>query len=607
MKRGAKTERAKARIRLMLGIFLAVQGGILVFLWNVQVVKGHTFRENISRQSLRRVRHPGARGKIVDRKGFVLADNRPSVGIALYMEELRVPGPASRTIDHIEEILDDMAAKLDMPRTLSREEIVDHYRNQRLLPLVAWDDLDEAALARWAERIGPLHGVDLLVQSVRRYPRNDLLAQTLGYVGRAGGAGIDEEEPFDFQLPEMEGKAGLEKVFDSQLRGEPGGELIRIDVSMYKHEVEAHKPAVPGKDLTLTLDARVQWLCERILGDAVGSIVVMDPRNGELLALASHPRYNLNDMVPRISHTTWQKLIRDPRRPMVNRPVREQYPPGSVIKPFVLLAGLLSGDLSPETVYNCSGRYYPAPGAPAMHCHNRLGHGDLDLREAIERSCNVYMWKMAEETGYDPIYRLLHHLGLGEKTGVEVDEVPGLLPTDAWKRRHHGDKLRTGDIANLSIGQGFLNVTPLQMAQLTSVIATGGELHPPRLVSGFRDSETDAFTPSEPRKPPRRFDWDPEAVRAVREGMRDVVMNPRGTAFRNAHIPGLTYAGKTGTAQFGLRGNRRYRSWMIAFAPYDNPRIAAAVLVDEGRGSGIDAAPRMKLLMQGLFGGRADE
>jgi penicillin-binding protein 2 len=218
------------------------------------------------------------------------------------------------------------------------------------------------------------------------------------------------------------------------------------------------------------------------------------------------------------------------------------------------------------------------------------------------------MWKMAEETGYAPIYKLLRNLGLGEETGVEVDyEVPGILPTDAWKQRHHGDVLRTGDIANLSIGQGFLNVTPVQMAQLTCALATGGRLIAPTLIRGFRDSETGKIEPSEPRKPARELNWPEEDVRAIREGMRAVVMNPRGTAHRTAHIPGLTYAGKTGTAQFGPRGNRRYRSWMIAFAPYENPRIAAVVLVDEGRGSGVDAAPRMKLLMQGLFGGRSRE
>lgn len=606
MKARTPTDRGKHRIRLMLGLMLALQGGILVFLWNLQVVKGHTFQENISRQSLRRVRHPGPRGKIVDRKGIVLADNRPSIGIALYLEELRVPGPASRTIDRVEALLDEMSREIELPRRLTRREVESHYRQQRLLPLMAWTDLDDHALARWAERLGPRPGMDLLVDTVRTYPYGDLLAQTLGYVGRGGTADREEEGSYDFYLPEMEGKAGLELVLDRKLRGQAGGELVRVDVSMYRYNVEAKRPPVAGLDAQLTIDARVQRLCERILGDQTGSMVVMDPRNGEILALATQPRYDLNDMTPFISNKVWGRLTGDPRRPLVNRPVREHYPPGSVIKPFICLAALTHGKLEADRIYTCDGNYYPGPAARPMHCHNRFGHGPLNMREAIERSCNDYMWQLAEDTGYQPVYETLDRLGLGEETGVEVDyEVPGILPTDAWKRRHYGDSLRTGDIANLVIGQGFLNVTALQMASLTATLANGGALVPPTLLRGFRAPEEEDFTPSEARKPGADMGWSSADVEVVHEGMRDVVMSPRGTA-RTARVDGLVYAGKTGTAQFGSPGNRRYRSWMIAFAPYDNPRIAAVVLIDSGLGSGVDAAPRMKLLMRALFGGRRD-
>jgi penicillin-binding protein 2 len=583
----------------MLGILVALQGGLMVFLWNLQVVQGHTFRENISRQSLRRIRHPGSRGRILDRNLIPLADNRASVGIALYLEELRVPGPPSRTIDRIEALLHEVAEKIELPLPLTREQITIHYRHQRILPLLAWKDIDDAALARWAERVGPRVGMDLLTETVRTYPYGDLMAQTLGYVGR-GGMARTGEETYDFYLPEMEGKSGLELVLDEQLRGEAGGELVRIDVSMYRYNLEAEKASVPGQDVQLTIDARIQRFCEQVLGDETGSIVVMDPRNGEVLALATSPRYDLNDMTPFISNTVWNRLNQDPRRPMVNRPVREQYPPGSILKPVVCLAGLQAG-VDPETVFNCSGVYYPAPRANAMHCHNRFGHGPLNMTEAIERSCNVYMWKLAEEIGYNPIYKLLDELGLGEDTGIETDfEVSGILPTDAWKLARQNDRLRTGDIANIVIGQGFLNVTVLQMANLTATLANGGQHHTPTLLQGFRLSEETPFTLSEPRKTAKDLQWKPRNIEVIRQGMKDVVMSPRGTA-RAAQVQGLEYAGKTGTAQYGSPDNRRYRSWMIAFAPYDNPTIAAVVLIDSGLGSGIDAAPRMQLLMQALF------
>jgi penicillin-binding protein 2 len=612
MARATKTSHAILRIRLILGLMVAVQAGLAVFLWNLQVVRGHTFQENIRQQSMRRIRHPGQRGRIIDRNGIVIADNRPSVNLALYLEELRVPGPASRTLDRIETLLNETAAKIGLPRTLDREELARHYRNQRLLPLMAWKDLDRTSLARWAEQVGPQAGMDLYTEAVRTYPYRDLMAQTLGYVGR-GGQAQDEEGRYDFQLPELEGKSGLELVFDERLRGEAGGELVRIDVAMYRHNVEAQKPAVPGQDVKLTIDARIQRLCERLLGEQTGSIVVMDPRNGEVLALATSPRFNLNDMTPFIPTRVWNRLTQDPEKPLVNRPVREHYPPGSVIKPFVCLAGLVYDQVDPQTVFSCQGVYYPAPGASPMHCHNRLGHGPLNMQEAIERSCNVYMWRMVEETGYDPFYRLLSEAGLGRPTGVEVDyETGGILPTDEWKQERFNDRLRLGDIANLSIGQGFLNVTPMQMAQLTSTLANGGTLVPPTLLKGFRlpgpqldggdedISDLEAFIRPQPGRTPIDLGWPASSVKVIREGMRDVVMGQFGTA-RKAQVDGLVYAGKTGTAQFGRPGNRQYRSWMIAFAPYENPRYAAVVLIDAGQGSGVDAAPRMKLLMQALF------
>lgn len=586
----------------MLGLMVALQGGLLVFLWNLQVVKGHTFQETIRRQSLRRIRHPGSRGRIYDRNDIAIADNRPSVSIALYFEELRVPGGYSRTIDRIEALLDEVSEKTRLPQRLSRRAIEKHYLEKRLLPLIAWEDLDEAEVARWSEQVGPQEGMDLLIEPVRNYPYGDLMAQTMGYVGR-GGMGDEEEERYDFYTNEMEGKAGLELVLDKQLRGQAGGELVRIDAASYRYELEAEKPSVPGQDVQLTINAKIQRLCERILADETGSMVVMDPRNGDVLAMATSPRYDLNDMIPFISNTVWNRLRQDPRKPMINRPVREHYPPGSIIKPAVCLAALLDSDFDPNALLNCEGVYYPAPGANPMHCHNRFGHGPLNMTQAIERSCNVYMWKLAEEIGYEPVYDLLLDLGLGQKSGIDVDfEVKGILPTDQWKQANYGDTLRKGDLANIVIGQGFLNVTPLQMANMTVTLANGGTHFTPRIIRGFRSSEDEPFTLSEPRKPPVNLGWDTAKINLIREGMRDVVMSPLGTA-RKAQVDGLEFAGKTGTAQYGRPGNRRYRSWMIAFAPYENPTIAAVVLIDSGLGSGVDATPRIKLLFQALFGG----
>lgn len=592
-------ERQTLRIRIVYALMVVVLSGVLAHLWRLQVVEGHTYVEKIRAQSLRWIRYPGRRGIILDRNGILLADNRPSYNLVIYPEELRQR--KIRKYDDVLALLGEIGDKIGLSLEVTRDDLARHYREQKMLPMTIWADLDDSTLARWGELVGPQKGVDLLVDPVRTYPYGDLLSHTIGYVGRGAAAAPDEDD-FDLKgIEEMQGKSGMEKVLDNTLRGKAGAEIVRIDVSAFKHGTVSKRDPVPGQDVKLTIDARFQKLCEHVLGPVKGSIVVMDPNNGEVLAMASYPRYDLNKMVPFISSSVWDALRDDPRKPLVNRPVREHYAPGSTLKPFTALAALETGEAEGDHVYTCNGYIQIGQGRP-KYCNNKHGHGDLDMRQAIARSCNVYFWKLALENRYDPLYNLYEEVGLGERTGVEVDyEVPGILPSDEWKKRKHGDRLRDGDIANIAIGQGFLNATPLQMAAATCTLANGGTYYAPRLIKGFRSSENREGQFSETRNPGRPLGWSADNVRVIREGMRETVMGSFGTA-RSARIEGLVWAGKTGTAQYGPPGQiSKYRSWMIAFAPYDNPQVAVVVLVDEGKGSGVDAVPRMHDVISTLF------
>ncbi|MBU1909524.1 MAG: penicillin-binding protein 2, partial [Verrucomicrobia bacterium] len=353
-----------------------------------------------------------------------------------------------------------------------------------------------------------------------------------------------------------------------------------------------------GRDLLLSLDMQAQQLLDRVLADHVGAGVIVDPATGDVLAMTSSPGFDPNRFTPVLPVDEWRRISGDERRPLMNRAISATYSPGSTFKPVVALAALASGRAGVHTSFSCPG-YYNL-GRARFACWYPSGHGTVDLRTAIEKSCNVYFFQLALQCGLDPIREAAAALGLGRATGIELEaEYAGLLPSDAWKRRTFNDAWRDGDTCNLAIGQGFLAVTPLQMALLTAALANGGTLHAPRLVLGSRAPGEESFE----RLPPSAavpVNLPPSAIRFVRGAMRDVVMSPGGTG-RLAQIPNVVAAGKTGTAEYGKKGEGLKLGWMIAFAPYDAPRYAVALVLEEADTGGRTTAPVMKEILRGLF------
>ena len=578
----------------MAGLF----GALAVRLWNLQVAQGMEYQRRLTKQSLRSVRLPGIRGRVLDRQGEPLAENRPSYCVSLYLEELRRPGGVSRTVDHVMDQLYRIGEVMDRPLELEASDVRQHLGRRTPLPLVAWRDLDETAMARFLEHGDRFPGAALTVEPVRVYPQGALACHMLGHVGRAdiGQLAEGEEEPerYHYYLPEFTGRSGVEKRLDGVLRANAGGKLeIQVDVAGFKFDEVSRRTPGRGRDVVLAMDARIQRAAEEALEGEKGAAVVIDPRNGDVLALASAPGYDPNDFVPSISPETWEGLLADGRRPLYNRATGGEYAPGSTFKPVTLLAALESGKIRAETRFTCPG--YFDLGSARFRCWQHWGHGSLEAKAAIRYSCNVYLYHAALACGAEAVQAMARRCGFGRRTGISLDfERPGLVPDAAWKQRERGDGWRDGDTCNLSIGQGALLVTPLQLGLYAAMLANGGTLWQPRLVRTIDRGNGQVQEIAAARASSPGLEAGP--LRVVREGMREAVNAPDGSGKRAA-LPGVVVAAKTGTAEYGRKGSGQKMTWMIAFAPYEEPRYAVALLVEDGVSGGTTAAPRVKRLL----------
>ena len=602
---GRKPDGAGSALRLgALGLLMAAGLGFLAArLHTFQVVENALYEGRQNRISLRRVRLPATRGRILDRNGAVLADNRPSWGVAFYIEELRAAGPWSNTVNRVDAEIDRTAAFLGREREISRESIARHVHQSRPIPLVAFRDLSDEELARFCEWDAAPPGTEVFVQAARVYPGKDLACHVIGYVGRGEpkppppGEYPDDFDPsrFNYFFHDLEGRSGIERTGDAALAGRGGLETLRIDAIGYKREVYPEIEPEPGRDVVLTIDAELQRAAERALGTNRAAAVVLDVRNGDILALATAPRYDLSRFTPAVPADYWAALSADPKSPFLNRAASGRYAPGSVVKPVVALAALRAGAIGPDTELHCDGKYsfgFDQQGREiAIHCTG--WHGDLDVRRALAVSCNPFFNETGIRLGWDTGLRAAYEaLGFGRAPRIGIPVGGGFLPD----RRHWVPR----DTANVAMGQGDLLVTPLQVAVMAMALANRGTLVQPRLV---RDPGTGVAR--DERVVLGRMDWDERDMDLVREGMRDAVRTARGTGHRAA-VPGLDVAGKTGTAQYKAKVDgvweRRKHAWMIAYAPADAPKYALAVLVEDApHGGGTDAGPIVKDLLLHLF------
>jgi penicillin-binding protein 2 len=594
-------DEALGRIRLIaLAIFVALLS-LSIQLWTIQVVQGDKEVRRLNRQSIRIVRLSGTRGRIFDRHGNILVDNRPSYSVAVYLELFIPQGFRGNAVDKIDSLLDELSTVLGLERQLTREQVFNHYKQELSLPLIAWRDIDAAAIARLSESQSRFPGVDIVAHPVRVYPHGKTAAHILGYVQNQDPEKL--EGRFNYTMPEVTGRRGIERSMNDVLTGRAGFRWIRVDALGFRFRDQRTRDPGAGSDVYLTLDLKTQRLAEDALGNRKGAVVVMDVTSGEVLAMASYPAFNPNDFIPSISTEKWNRLL-NPDRPLMNRATNGQYPPGSLFKPLVAISSLENHRVDPELEVNC--QYAYPLGNQTIHCWYKLGHGPLKLRKAIEQSCNCFFFEMGLQTGYDYIYHMADAVGIGHRVGIEIEEQDGRLPSRDWKRQHIGHNWWSGDTANISIGQGYLEMTPLQVALMTSALATGGRVYRPSLVYATGSLNHDSFH----RKRPEMMadlKWSAGTMELVRGGMYDVVESPTGTG-RKLKIQGVHMAGKTGTAEYGSRNNRKRHAWMATFAPFEDPKYAAVMIVENAEsGGGSVVAPLLHDLMKGVLGMSGEE
>lgn len=596
------------RLRIVGG---AVVGGLLLLLlalFRVQVLHAEVYGTREQAQSLRRIRIPSARGDIVDRHGTLLANNRPSYDVVIYLDQLR----RSKRQDIYRVVSSNLAVLAETmrrPVTLTEHEIRTHYQKRRPLPLTVWRDLSPSLQAIFAERASHLPAVDLVATPVRQYPNGALAAHLLGFVGQAEQPDEEDAEEFYYYQADLVGKQGIEKTCDEALRGAPGGRTIRVNPSGHRVGEVGYKPAERGDCVMLTLDARIQRVVENALDHAPlpggaelrGAAVVLDPRNGEVLAMASRPTFDPNLFTPGAPAEQVAWVLQNPASPLLNRAVGARYAPGSTFKPLTLLAALDSGALRAGDTVLCHGSLQI--GNRSFACWNRHGHGRVDAAAAIRWSCDVWFYQKGMATRVDAIARTAGDFGLGQRTGFDAGgETEGLVPTPGWKRIHYGERWWDADTAQMAIGQSFLLATPLQMACVAAALANGGTLWRPFVV--WRITTADGTTVSE-TKPEVRRRISSAHLEFVRQAMFQAVQATDGTGHRAA-VQGLNVAGKTGTAEADIRVGgavrRVKRVWFIGFAPYESPQVALALVLEQGDSGGATAAPVAGEIFSGIFG-----
>jgi penicillin-binding protein 2 len=548
---------------------------------------------------------PAPRGQITDRHGKPLAQTRVAYNLGLSF-----PTPLdfndSRVVNFARSQILTAEKLLNQRFNVTDEALVQHYSNRGILPFILAEDLSNAQVAAVSRGLGT--GLVLQPAYVRHYPQGESAAHIVGYTGRVAPLSLKPIENKDLLFPDAEGREGLEKVFDNELRGEPGVLNLTLNVEGKRTTERIVRQPVPGYNVITTLDLDVQKACETALAKSGrrGAVVVVDPNNGEILGMASRPSFDPNSFIPMIKQEVFDKLNNDPAVPLYPRAFRSAYPPGSTFKTFVGLAALESGEITPSSRISCPGGLQVGNFYFRNH---RSGHsGNLTLAQALAQSCNTWFYQAGLKIGVEPILAWAHALGFGQRTGIPLAaESPGNVPDDDYMLRVHNRKILQGDTANISIGQGDVLVTPLQMAQAMGVLAARGSFHQTRLVKQVQslDNKIVAAYPDRVRA---ELNIAEENLDDLNKGLVMVTTHGTGTGRRAATVRGVKVAGKTGTAQWGPVRKRRNAAWFAGYAPANHPPLYAfAAVVESNPGESISAgtyaAPVIGNLLATLFKG----
>jgi penicillin-binding protein 2 len=616
--------RLSPRLRIQfVGLLMLLGMGSLIFkLWWIQVAHGAEWTSQIRGSSQATVRIPSVRGEIKDRNGLTLVQNRASYEVDFYLPEMVKgyrerfgPPPLAehraiisgmpkdvKEADIIKIVNDGIVPRLedlDLARDYNSKQLERHYRNDTEVPYSYIKDIDFPTMAKFSEHDVGLPGVDIAIKPVRSYVYGALAAHILGYVGAPDDTNKEEAQKFTFYQGDVDGKSNIERTMDEYLRGKPGVRYLRRNAKGTIDGALKEEPPQQGANVFLTIDARIQAIADEALrAVSRAGAVVVDPSNGNVLALASVPSFDPNTFIPSIKAKDWQALRKDPADPLVNRAI-SCLPPGSTFKLITSLAGLRKGLTSNK--YNCGGGV--SYGDHFFQCwvaSKHYTHGTIGLSDAIKVSCDSFFYQYGNAAGIQSIDQVGKMLGIGEESGLQLSgEQTGNMPGPEWMQIHHPqERWSSAQTANVSIGQGYTLVSPLQLAMAYAAIANGGTCYYARLIdkvlnqdgSPLLDEHGKPVVPQTPRiRSDLRREVTPEQIEIVRKGLWKVVNEDGGTGGR-ARLKNVVVAGKTGTAQATERGHEENVAWFVSFAPYDSPKYVVAVMVQGASGHGGEVA-----------------
>lgn len=593
----------RRRLALAFAAVVVLFGLTLARLWSLQVTWGDQYASLSENNRIRLKRVRATRGTILDRHGRVLVDNRPSFDLVLVPEDTP---DVDRTIASLTTLLGPEAGDLSAP-------VVAAKNRPPFEEVILLRDLDWERIVRIETHQFELPGVSVQVGPRRTYPHGEMAAHLLGYVGEVNQQELAARS--GYHMGDLIGKAGAERYWEDQLRGTDGGQQVEVDAVGRKLRVLNEVDETPGHSLVLTIDRDLQLTAEDALGENDGAVVAIDPRSGEILAMASRPAFDPNVFARGIRAAEWRGLTQSRKRPLNSKALQGTYPPGSTFKVIMAAAALEEGVINAFTSIPCSGGMFF--GNRTFRCWRRGGHGMMNVHDALVRSCDVFFYQVGQRLGVDTIAEYAHRFGLGAPTGVRLEhESGGIIPTSAWKRQRFGEPWYPGETLSVAIGQGYVTATPLQMANAMAALANGGTLWRPSFVK--RVESTDGIVLSE-EMPEKMGDLGlkPRTITQLHEALADVVNTKAGTGSK-ARLPGIEVGGKTGTSQVGrMLGNgsqrglsreRRDHAWFVAFAPVEDPQIAIAVIAEHaGEHGGTAAAPIARKVMARYFGVPEDE
>ncbi len=608
-------ERDEGALDLLKKRLLAVSGIVIFFLvvlilrlWVLQISNGDEYKDRAygNRVRIRQLVPP--RGHILDRNYKEIVTNRPSFNVALTQEDSHDLG----------DVLKRLAPVLHMDVSELWQKIREASDTPKYIPVVLKEDIDWRTLAYLENHNHEFSGIRTEVQPVRVYHYGDLAANIIGYLGSISKQELEAADSDIYRGGDIVGKKGLEKTREEDLRGEKGHSYSEVDARGFEQQLLKTVEPLPGREIRLTIDVDLQQIAESYMlaGEKSGAVVAMEVKTGRVLAAVSAPSIHINDFVGGISTEKWKALLDNPKHPLINKVVQATYPPGSTYKMVTALAGLAKGVIDEDTVMYCPGYY--SFGNRTYRCWKHSGHGPVNLLKAIAESCDVFFYQVGQKVGVDALSEFAEKLGLGQKTGIEMEyEKAGLAPTKQWKEKYRKAKWQDGETLSVAIGQGFNLVSPLQLCVMTSTIANKGKLFRPQIVEEVVDPEgktVESFSPelvSEITGFDHYFDL-------IKRGMEEVVQGKHGTA-RAVAIDGLRIGGKTGTAQVvrvaqyrGLKDEDipyKYRDhgWFTCYAPAEDPEIAVTVLVEHGLHGGSGAGPIARAVLNQYFSGRLNQ